>query len=246
MSITNPIIPLAESETVEFKTSFNDEVIISLVAFSNTNGGIVYIGIDDRGEVKGVLLGKATTIQWVNEVKNKTAPSIIPDIQLLEINGKQAVALIAIEFPVKPISFRNKYYKRVANSNHLMSIDEIANEHLKTINSSWDYYPDLNHNIESISIEKVNHFLDTIEQRTKSKINLPALEFLAKLEIIRNNQLTFGGYLLFAKDYCTISDIQAGRFKSETTIIDSISLNTDIFTEVNEVIAFIKKHLMVE
>ena len=52
--------------------------------------------------------------------------------------------------------------------------------------------------------------------------------------------------MLFAKDYCLISDIQVGRFKSETTIIDAISLNTDLFTEVENVIAFIKKHLMVE
>ena len=37
-----------------------------------------------------------------------------------------------------------------------------------------------------------------------------------------------------------------GRFKSETAIIDAISLNTDLFTEVENVIAFIKKYLMVE
>lgn len=37
------ILPKGESETIEFKTSFSDEVIISLVAFANTNGGVVYI-----------------------------------------------------------------------------------------------------------------------------------------------------------------------------------------------------------
>jgi len=118
-----------------------------------------------------------------------------------------------------------------------MSIAEIANEHLRTINSSWDFYPDPNHDIDDISIEKVRRFIRNLEQRTQNKIKLPALDFLAKLEILRHNQLTFGGYLLFAKDYCTISDIQAGRFKSESTIIDSITLNTDIFSEVGEIIA---------
>jgi len=242
----NHILPKAESETVEFKTSFNDEVIVSLVAFSNTKGGIVYIGFEDSRIVKGVQLGKETTIQWVNEVKNKTVPAIIPDIQLLEIEGKQVVSMHAMEYPVKPVSFRNKYFKRIANSNHLMSTDEIANEHLKTINSSWDFYPDPNHNKDDISIEKVRLFINTIEQNTQCKVELSELNFLAKLEIVRNARLTFGGYLLFAKDYCTISDLQIGRFKSPTTIIDSISLNTDLFTEVNEIIAFIKKHLMVE
>ena len=66
------------------------------------------------------------------------------------------------------------------------------------------------------------------------------------MDFLRNNQLTYGAYLLFVKDYCSISDVQVGRFKSDITIIDSISLNSDLFNEVDEIIAFIKKHLMVE
>jgi len=54
------MLPKTESERIEFKTSFNDDVIISLVAFSNTKGGVVYIGISDNGEVKGIQLGKVT------------------------------------------------------------------------------------------------------------------------------------------------------------------------------------------
>ena len=53
-------------------------------------------------------------------------------------------------------------------------------------------------------------------------------------------------YLLFVKDFCLISGIQAGRFKTATDIIDSISLNTDILSEINELIIFLRKHLMVE
>ena len=123
---------------------------------------------------------------------------------------------------------------------------EISNEHLKTINSSWDFYPDPFHNIDTIAIEKVKQFIQKVEQRTENKIEILAIDFLSKLEFIRNNQLTFGAYLLFAKEYCSISDVQIGRFKSDITIIDSLSLNTDLFTETDAIIAFIKKHLMVE
>jgi len=38
------ILKQGENETSEFKTAFNDEVIISLVAFANTKGGKVYVG----------------------------------------------------------------------------------------------------------------------------------------------------------------------------------------------------------
>jgi predicted HTH transcriptional regulator len=53
MNNTYNILPTAESDRVEFKTTFNDEVIISLVAFSNTRGGAVYVGVSDNGDVKG-------------------------------------------------------------------------------------------------------------------------------------------------------------------------------------------------
>lgn len=241
------LIPTSESITVEFKTSFNEDVIETLVAFSNAKGGTVYVGIAGNGEITGVLhAGKETVQNWINEVKNKTAPQIIPDIEILTIDNKHVAALGVIEYPVKPVSTRGRYYKRVVNSNHLMSIDEIANEHLKTINSSWDFYVDPNHSLKDISLEKISRFIKNIERRLQGNIEMPRLEFLEKMEIIRNNQLTFGGYLLFANDYCLISDVQVGRFKSDITIIDSISLNTDLFTEVDSIIAFIKKHLMVE
>jgi ATP-dependent DNA helicase RecG len=127
-----------------------------------------------------------------------------------------------------------------------MSLDEIANEHLRTLNSSWDYYSDPDQGIETISIAKVQRFIQRVEQQAQKKIENEPLEFLKKLEIIRNDQITFGGFLLFVKEYCLISDVEVGRFKSDTIIIDSLSLNTDLFTEIDEILNFIKKHLMVE
>jgi predicted HTH transcriptional regulator len=38
-----------ESQTVEFKKSFNEDVIETLVAFANTKGGRVLIGVADSG-----------------------------------------------------------------------------------------------------------------------------------------------------------------------------------------------------
>lgn len=240
------IIQNGKNENIEFKTSFNTELIETIVAFANTSGGKVIVGINPKAEIIGTTINAESVQQWVNEIKNKTSPVLIPDVETISLNNKTIVIFSIQEYPVKPVAIRGKYFKRVANSNHLMSIDEIANEYLKTINTSWDFYPDPNHSIEHISAQKVKRFVETIEQQTQKRIEIPHIDFLAKLEIIRNHQLTFGGYLLFVKEYCLISDVQVGRFKSPTTIIDSTSLNTDLFTEVDEIIAFIKKHLMVE
>ena len=235
-----------EGGNLEFKRSFNNETIESLVAFANTQGGKVILGVGSENELVGIDMQKESVQNWINEIKQKTTPSIIPEVETFAEGDKKLVIFTVQEYPVKPVATRGKYFKRVANSNHLMGADEIANEHLKTINTSWDFYPDPNHNINDISIEKVKKVIHQIEKQSNSTIHGTPLEFLSKFEIVRKNQLTFGGYLLFAKQYCVISDVQVGRFKSDSKIIDSISLNSDLFTEVEEITAFIKKHLMVE
>ena len=55
------------------------------MAFSNAKGGTVYVGVNDGGEVKGLQIGKETIQNWINEVKTKTAPQIIPDVEVLTI-----------------------------------------------------------------------------------------------------------------------------------------------------------------
>ena len=44
-------IPRTESKTVEFKTSFNQDVVETLVAFANADGGDVYVGVCDDGNI---------------------------------------------------------------------------------------------------------------------------------------------------------------------------------------------------
>lgn len=238
------LIKQGESESVEFKTSFNDSAIETIVAFSNTSGGNILIGVTDNKEIIGLQIGKETIAKWVNEIKNKTTPPIIIDINLVKIENKIIADIVTPEYPIKPVSFKGKYYKRVTNSNHLLSIDELANEHLKTINSSWDYYPDPNHNIDDISIEKAGRFFE--KSGLFKNLELNTVGKLLKLQLIRDNKVTIGAYLLFTNDYCLITDMQVGRFKSPTKIIDSTTINTDLFAEVEQVLAFINKHLMVE
>ena len=61
------IIPTTENITIEFKTSFNEDVIETLVAFSNAKGGTVFLGVSDKGEVKGLQIGSETIQNWNQE-----------------------------------------------------------------------------------------------------------------------------------------------------------------------------------
>ena len=45
---------LKESQTVELKESWRDEYLKTICAFANTDGGELYVGISDKGEIVGV------------------------------------------------------------------------------------------------------------------------------------------------------------------------------------------------
>ncbi|MDO9110838.1 MAG: ATP-binding protein [Desulfatirhabdiaceae bacterium] len=51
-----------ESETVELKSSFDREVIETLVAFANAKGGRVFVGVADSGRITGIDAGKGSAV----------------------------------------------------------------------------------------------------------------------------------------------------------------------------------------
>ena len=75
-------IEKGESDVLEFKTSFGKDVIETVCAFANHKGGKILIGVFKDGKVVGVTCGVESIQNWVNEIKQNTMPSIIPDIAL--------------------------------------------------------------------------------------------------------------------------------------------------------------------
>ena len=67
MKTFNPLqrIAAGESQTQEFKASFDKACVVSLVAFANTRGGTVWVGVTDKGALQGVSLGKETLNEWL-------------------------------------------------------------------------------------------------------------------------------------------------------------------------------------
>ncbi|MDX9785163.1 MAG: ATP-binding protein [Desulfobacterales bacterium] len=232
-----------ESETVEFKKGFDRETIETLSAFANTHGGRVFVGVSDTGQVSGVEVGKETLQNWVNQAKLSTANSLIPDADVLTIKAKTIVLLSISEYPIKPVACRGKYFKRINNANHQMTISEVVNEHLKSINTSWDCTIDELHSEADLSLDKVQAFVARISRAQKSEIHEDPLTMLRKLELLRDGRITRAAFLLFAAGETSLSTIELGRFQTPILIKDGARLQTDLISEVEGVMAFIKKHI---
>jgi len=148
------LIARGEGRTLEFKASFSNEAVETIAAFSNTNGGTVLLGVADNGQLTGLNLTPEKLQQWVNEVKTKTTPAILPETEVVTLNGETIAALSVKEYPIKPVGVKGRYYKRVGNANHLMTPTEVSEAHFRTFNSSWDYTTDPEHTLADISLTK--------------------------------------------------------------------------------------------
>jgi ATP-dependent DNA helicase RecG len=231
-----------ESERLEFKTSFGHDTIETLAAFANARGGSVLLGVSDDAEVTGITVSKESANRWINEVKSKTAPQLVPDAEEFDVEGKTVVRLVIAEYPVKPVSCKGRYFKRIANTNHQLSVSEVVNMHLQSVNSSWDFYIRQGKKIEDISLDKVNRQIEIINRRRQSPIDDP-LTFLRKYSLIEGEHITNACWLLFFPEQDVNTTIELGHFASETVIKDSLTLKTDLFSEVEAVMEFIRKHI---
>jgi len=227
-----------ENNTTEFKLSFQKEVIESVVSFANSKGGHIFIGIADDGRTIGVEISRESIQNYINTIKQATQPSIIVDMELIEKDGKKILDIQVDEYPIKPVSYKGRYYKRRNNSNHQMTPVEISNTHLKTINSSWDYFNDENHTISDVDEGNVKKFIDM------ANIDASIEDVYKKFELLKDGNITHGCYLLFNNnDKSLFTNIEIGRFQTETLIKDSLSLHGGLINQVDIVMNFIYKHI---
>lgn len=82
-----------ESETVELKSIVVEDIKKEVIAFANSSGGKIYIGISDDGTVIGVDNADEVTLQIANMVRDSVKPDVTMFVryETKEEDGKQIV-----------------------------------------------------------------------------------------------------------------------------------------------------------
>lgn len=102
-----------ESETVELKAEVVSDICKEIIAFANTKGGTLYIGVQDDGQIIGVNNADRVTLQISNMVRD----SIKPDVTMFvgyktqEENGRQVVAVTVQKGTDRPYYLGSKGLK---------------------------------------------------------------------------------------------------------------------------------------
>ena len=98
------LIEEGESLTCEFKRKFSttEKIVREMIAFANTKGGYLIIGVDDDKKIFGVESEKAEAELIYDAAKNFCEPPLDVSIDYVEVKGKEVVVVEVFESQNKP------------------------------------------------------------------------------------------------------------------------------------------------
>ncbi len=245
-------ITQGENTTTEFKENFDQEVIETTVAFANTNGGTILIGVSDGREVKGITIGKETLRDVSNRIVQATEPRVIVDVESVDVAEKSVLVVHIAEVSIKPVSVRGRCYKRVGNSNRVMSPQEIAQMHLNATGQSWDQLLVTRAGIDDIDEKKVEWYLT----RRETTRNVAKPQDMSQTALLRNidglsdeDIPTHAGILFFSKypqRFFQNAQLRVVRFKGISVthpVINRLDCSGALWEMVDAAEEFIRKNI---
>ena len=89
------ISDMRESKTIEFKREYTENLKYEILAFANTDGGTIYVGIEDDGTAVGVPSIDRTMLSITNMIRDSIRPDItlFTDVHTAEVDGKEVIAI---------------------------------------------------------------------------------------------------------------------------------------------------------
>lgn len=107
------IMELYESEVIELKELYTSELKKEVIAFANTKGGIIYIGVKDNGKIVGIDNPDVVMQQIANTLRDSIKPdiSMFTDLKLMKDENKFFIKLTVLQGTKKPYYLSNKGLK---------------------------------------------------------------------------------------------------------------------------------------
>lgn len=202
----NFFLELKESKTVELKLAKNrmpKDVWPTISAFSNTSGGVIYLGIDEGKEGKERIAGvddaELIVKNFFNDIRNtsKINRPIISDndVQIITIENKN---LIKISIPESSRDAKPTYingnignsYIRIGEGDRLATSEELQGFLLDNSSSHFDSRPNAkNYGVDELDKETIKSFRNELEARSPAYIykDLDDISLLSKLGCITKN-----------------------------------------------------------
>lgn len=250
MSITE-LLKTDEGKVLEFKRDLSSprNLLKTLVAFANTAGGRVIVGVQDKTrKVMGIEHPLDEEERICSLIADSISPRLVPNVELTTIDGKTLLVIEVFLSSSRPHYLRSEgpetgVYVRLGSTNRQADRELIAELRRSVEGVSFDEMPMPELSPVDLDIEAAQEIFGAI--RGLNEQTLLTLKLLAR----HQHQLvpTKGAVLLFGKErtrHFPDAWIQCGRFfgTEKIDIFDHVDINVPLPRAVDEVMLFLKKH----
>jgi len=242
-----------EGKTLEFKRDLSspDGFKRTVVAFANTAGGTILVGVEDKtGYVRGVEEPLALEERVASLISDSISPRVLPDIEILSYRDTQVLAVQIYPSATRPHFITRQgleagTYVRVGSTNRRSDADLVAEMQRYARGEAYDEQPMPELDSEAIDFRAASEsFADVRKLRRRD------LETLRLVTAHQGHKVpTIGGVLLFGQNrlaHFPDAWIQAGRFQGtdKGTIIDHVDLKMPLVQAIDQAVAFVEKHAL--
>jgi len=244
------LIQQPEGKTLEFKRDLSSPkpLLKTLVAFANTAGGRLVIGVTDHKKIVGIAhpLDEEETLS--NLIADSILPRLVPTVELVTIEEKTLLVVEVFLSNSRPHFFKKEgeehgVYVRLGSTNRQADQALVAELHRTVDGVAFDEMPMAELSLDDLDLTAAQEAFEGI--RKLNEQNLATLKLVTRYQ---NRWVpTKGGILLFGKERVKhFSDawIQCGRFFGTTKldIFDQAEIHSPLPQAVDEVMLFLKKH----
>lgn len=240
-----------ESKTLEFKenTTSLQKIIQTIIAFSNSAGGTIVIGVRDKTkEVIGLNDALLVEEQIASAVADSITPLLIPLFQLYTWRNKDLLIITVphsfVPYFLKSKGLENGTFVRLGSTNRLADKETINQIQQLRSNKNFDEQPHFDCPLSDINLDNAKElFLEVSKKFTQTTAYSLGLLVKQHAKTLPTN----GAVLLFGKNlnnYFPDARIRLARFEGidKTRIIDHQDLSEPLTTAISQIIAFIRRH----
>src|SRR6056297_2660713 len=239
-----------EGKTIEFKVELpnSNTLAKSIIAFSNTGGGKLIIGVNDQGEI----IGLEPDVN-IFELKDKVAsiiyetcyPTVLPDIYTTTIDDQLLLIIEVYRGNLLPYYLKNKgksegVYIRVGATNRKASYENILELERQRMNISFDQEANREVVLDSLDISSLE-----VRFAQAGKVLDQSVMKNLKLIIDDNNTIYPSNGLLILLGKFEHIRMKCSRFKGSTmdVFLDRKEYDSDVFTQLENAENFIKNYI---
>ena len=228
-----------ESQNTEYKLIWKDKYLKWICGFANAQGGKIYIGVNDDGEV----IGAKNTKLLLEEIPNKITSTlgIVIDVNLKEETDKEYIEIIVDAHP-NPVNYKGEYHYRSGSTKQELRGIALDSFLLKKQGKTWDSIPVPKVAITDLKQESFNFFKKRGLQSNRLDddiINDSNEILLDNLQLLENGYLNRAAILLFhpkPEKYITGAYIKIGYFESDSDLRYQDEIHGNLFEQVEKTI----------